>query len=161
VFAEWLAASVQMQLANRCSAVVVPTPEHDRCAPTSRCAAGDAAERAPCANRTYQDPGNLRRTAPPPQRAKRAVDLTRQLSNLDEQVVDLLKAVIVDGQRPALRTVPRSIVHHTILSEEQIGELVQAYDAGDSIAELRTRFRIGKNSLYRHLHRAGITPNRK
>jgi hypothetical protein len=89
------------------------------------------------------------------------VDLTRQLSNLDDRVVDLLRTVIAAGQGPAVQTVPPSIVRHTILSEEQIGELITAYRAGDSIAELRQSFMIGKNSLYRHLKRASVKPNRR
>ena len=58
-------------------------------------------------------------------------------------------------------TVPPVIAPHTILSERQIAELVKAYLAGHSIAELRERFKIGKNSLYRHLQRADVKPNRK
>ena len=90
-----------------------------------------------------------------------AVDLTRQLSNLSLEVADLLRTVIEPDHGPAAPTVAPVIARHTTLSAEQIGELIQAYSAGDSIADLRARFRIGENSLYCHLHRAGITPNRK
>lgn len=84
-----------------------------------------------------------------------------QLSNPDEKVIELLKRVIAPGQGPAGPTQPPPVlVHHTILNEQQTEELLAAYRAGDTIAELRAQFGIGKNSLYRHLKRAGITPDR-
>ena len=60
-----------------------------------------------------------------------------------------------------MATVPPAIAHHTILSEQQLAELVKAYLSRHSIAGLRERFKIGKNSLYRHLQRAHIKPNRR
>jgi hypothetical protein len=90
-----------------------------------------------------------------------AVDLTRQLSNLSIEVTDLLRTVIEPDQGPAVPTVAPAIARHTILSHEQIGKLITADTGGGSIAELLAQFIIGKNSLYRHLRRAGVKPNRR
>jgi len=89
------------------------------------------------------------------------VGLTIQLSNIPTEVVNLLKSVIAPGQRPVVRTEPLALVRHTLLNEQQIEELITAYHEGVSVVELRTRFGIGKSSLYRHLKRAGVKPNRR
>ncbi len=54
------------------------------------------------------------------------MDATRQLSNLDERVVDFLKTVIAPRQNRVMRTVPPVIAHDTILSEQQVADLINA-----------------------------------
>lgn len=80
-----------------------------------------------------------------------------QLSNLDDKVFELLRRAIAPVPGPAAPTVARAIVRHTILNEQQVGELITAYGAGDSIAGLWEQFGIGKYSLYRHLTRAAVS----
>lgn len=87
------------------------------------------------------------------------MDLSAGLSNLAPATCDLL-GLCLKTTLPAVRTDVPMIQQQTRLPKSLVHELVSGYLAGRLVPSLATQFDINRDTVYEHLYRAGVTPNR-
>ncbi len=87
------------------------------------------------------------------------VDLTAGLSNLAPATCALFDRCLKTDLSVTRTDVP-IIQHQNRLTKEKVSKLLAGYQAGQPIRSLVQQFGINRDTIYEHLRRAGIRPNR-
>lgn len=91
--------------------------------------------------------------------SERAVDISAGLSNLKAPVRELLVRSSSPNEDVHRTNVP-ILQQQRRLTKAEIKQLLHSYRSGTSIDQLCRSWRINSDTVYEHLRRAGVVPNR-